>query len=77
MEKGEGTEAFGEQCEECEGSGFEECGECMGRGRTRWDSDEGGDSDDLEGEMLPCPQCDGSGKQPCSACNGLGRFAED
>ena len=60
-------------CEECNGSGHEECGECDGNGDEVCGRCDGvGEVSDDEGGMVTCDDCDGNGKVECSNCDGEG-----
>ena len=62
-------EEYNEECEECEGKGYneEECNFCGGSGAIESDYDDDGDGYDEE-----CEYCDGSGEtvDECSECVG-------
>lgn len=64
----------GETCDECNGKGTIDCGQCEGTGETQTQmAMMGGDPDETE----ECPVCDGSGTIECEECNGTGHIDGD
>lgn len=61
-----------ENCDSCDGTGEKECSNCDGEGKTECEACDG---DGIDEENESCPDCNGTGEITCEECDGEGRYS--